>query len=424
VVATVLLVAGWALVLLQSEALTASIDDALSVRADDVLSLDHRDLADYLTPGSVESFTQLVDVDGRVVASTPNLDGEPPLDFGLLDATDIVQTLEVPQVDDDLFRVLSRPHAGGVVHVGTTYDVVTESIAALVGTLALVIPILLITLAVLIYWLVGRTLKPVEDIVTEVSGIGSRELHRRVPRPGTEDEIDRLAATMNQMLERLQISVERQQRFVGDASHELRTPLTRLRTELELGLATAEGPAERGRLQSLLSEVIATEEMVGDLLYLSRTEASEPLSARVDLDDLVIAEGRRLTANGRVQVNLAGVSGAQVMGDRGQLERAIRNLVDNAERHANTQVAVTLCETNGDAVLTVADDGPGIPVEGAGRIFDRFARLDEARSAGSGGTGLGLAIASEIAMRHRGSLSLTNPGEPGASFELRLPVAD
>lgn len=169
----------------------------------------------------------------------------------------------------------------------------------MVTSLAVTIPVVVTILGAVVWWLVGRTLQPVEDIRSEVAEIGATDLHRRVPRPETDDEIDRLALTMNEMLGRLESSVDRQQRFVADASHELRSPLTRLRTEIELGLASVESQSDIRRIRSLLDEVLDMQEMVEDLLYLARADAgATPTPKPLDLDDIVLREAKRLTADG------------------------------------------------------------------------------------------------------------------------------
>ena len=312
-----------------------------------------------------------------------------------------------------------------MLYVGTTYDVVLESNGALISTLAVTIPILLAVLALVVWWVVGRTLRPVEEIRAEVSEIGWTELHRRVPEPESNDEIARLAGTMNEMLERVEVSIGRQQRFVADASHELRSPLTRMRLELEVMLANVDDPEEREVLSSTLEEVVTLQFLVIDLLLLAQADAGQAdvPYANVDLDDLVVREARRIQSHGQVDLDMSNVSAALVLGDSAQLTRALRNLLDNAERHAASQITLSLGEHNGHAVLTITDDGPGISAENADRVFERFGRLDEARSSGIGGTGLGLAIARDIVERHRGSILLARMNEPGATFEVRLPLA-
>ena len=325
-----------------------------------------------------------------------------------------------------MFRVLSRQLPDELLlQLGTTYDVVAESAATLISALAWIIPVLVLALAGMVWWLVGGTLRPVEEMRVEVAEIGATDLSRRVPRPGTDDEIDRLSMTMNEMLARLESSVGRQQQFVADASHELRSPLTRLRTELEVDLAETTDSGERETLSGLLEEVVGMQRMVEDLLFLARSDAGKWDGAfqRLDLDDLVLQEGRRIQSHHRVEVDLSEVSGAHVTGDAGQLTRAIGNLMDNAERHARSRVKLSLEESGAEAVLVVEDDGPGIPLQDAEMVFERFARLDEARTATTGGTGLGLAISREIVERHHGSLSLLPSDEGGARFELRVPLA-
>ena len=332
-VALALLVAGGALVLLQRSELRRSIDATLAQRADDLSALISSGplLPDAFAGRSPEGFAALIGSDGEVLVATPNLDGDPPPWTALAPGPgDTLQTVRgLDDEADDVFRVLSRPLDGvGLLHVGSSYDVIEDSSTALIVALAITIPALVAALAILVWWLVGRTLRPVEDIRSEVAEIGSTDLQRRVTRPGTKDEIDRLAATMNEMLERLEVSVRHQQRFVADASHELRSPLTRLRSKLEVEIPGS--VKEQTVLQDLLGEVIGLQHMVEDLLHLARADESRGTGdfARLDLDDLVIRETRRIRDRERVTVDISDVSGAHVLGDAGQLSRAIRNLLD------------------------------------------------------------------------------------------------
>lgn len=424
VVALVLTVAGVVLVQRQRAALTAALDQGLVQRADDIeAAITEGDVPDQFASIGDEGFVQLVGDDGIVLASTPNLAGDPPLDLRSRSGSDILATVSGLPVDDDAFRYLSRSLGDSQLYVGTTYDVVGESTTALAGSLALTVPIVVVFLAGLVWWLVGRTLRPVEAMRSEVASIGSEELGRRVPAPGTGDEIDRLAATMNQMLGRLEVSIGRQQRFVADASHELRIPLTRLRSELELMLSAETGEPHRQGLASLLEEAIAMQAMVEDLLYLARLDAAIAMqTSPVDLDDVVLGQVNEMDNVGDVEVRLEGLSAVLVQGDKSQLARALKNLLHNAQRHAASKVLVSLSESNGEAILSVRDDGIGVAAEAAAHIFERFGRVDEARSADSGGAGLGLAIARDIIERHGGRLVLANAGERGAEFEIRLPT--
>jgi signal transduction histidine kinase len=429
-VALVLVLVSVGLVAIHRRQLTANLDLALTQRAQDLtVLLTSADLASVqLAATQQEGFAQVLSREGEILASSPNLAGGPPLQVAYqANDPETISTVTGLAIDDDVFRVLSRtvPAAGGpvILQVGTTLDDVIESADALIGTLFVAIPLAVVLMAGVVWWLVGRTLKPVESIRSEVAEIGATDLHRRVPLPAAHDEIGRLAETMNVMLERLEKSVDRQQRFVGDASHELRSPLARLRAEIEVDLATLAG-ADATRLESLRDEVIALQRLVEDLLVLARLDADHrPVRIQpIDLDDLVFKVGRRVKADGRVDVDMSGVSGAHVAGDPHQLERAITNLSDNAERHASHEVKFTLMEEDGRAVLTIGDDGPGIPEEHADRIFERFVRVDAARSQATGGSGLGLAITREIIERHGGTVELDTAHTYGARFVVTLPL--
>lgn len=431
-VAIVLVLASIGLVAVHRRQLTANVDLALAQRAQDLIALVRTAGLATVELGATEQegFAQILSMEGDVIAFSPNLKGDPPLPIDYEAGTpETIRTVTGLAVDDDVFRVLSRTvqmaDGLGVLHVGTTLDDVAESTEALTATLIVSIPVVVVLLAGLVWLLVGRTLKPVENIRKEVAGIGATDLHRRVPLPKAKDEIGRLAETMNTMLGRLEGSVERQQGFVGDASHELRSPLARMRSEIEVDLATAPNNVDKARLQSLLEEVVAVQRLVEDLLLLARLDADQ-LTVRVepvDLDDLVLKEGRRLKADGRVAIDMSGVSGAQVTGDPHQLARAIKNLTDNAERHASHAVTFTLAESDGKAIFTIGDDGPGIPPGDADRIFERFVRVDDARGQATGGSGLGLAITREIIKRHGGIVELDTSHHPGARFVVTLPLA-
>ena len=416
-------------VLSQRSQLTNTLDASLRQRADDIEALvaASAPLPAEFGASEQEGFAQLVTRSGSVVASSPNLEGAPPLALGYpIDGPEVIRTRDDLPVDDDAFRVLSRTvsTSGGpaILHVGTTYDVVGESTDALTTSLGISIPIVALLLTGLVWWLVGRTLRPVEMIRSEVAAIGGGDLDRRVQQPTTGDEIALLAATMNEMLERLEDSVGRQQRFVADASHELRSPLTRMRSELEVDLIDESAPS-RQRLESLLDEVVALQHLVEDLLHLARSDAADVAGRReaVDLDDLVIAEAKRLRSSGAVIVDIAGVSAAQVVGDRQQLERAIRNLGDNAARYAATTVSFTLGEAGDSAELTITDDGPGIAADQATAVFERFRRMDDSRSRSSGGFGLGLSITREIILGHGGTIAIDTSHRSGARFVVELP---
>lgn len=423
----ILTVGAVVLVGFQRASLTTTIDQALIQRADDLTALvaGGADLDGTFPGGTGEGFAQLVTIDGAVLASTPNLSGSGPLPVELTEVSaDVVRTVSDLEADDS-FRLLTRPLGDRTfLHVGTEFELVADAAEALIALLTVVLPALVLASGGLIWWLVGRTLSPVEQIRSQVAEIESGGLDRRVPEPGTGDEIHRLAETMNDMLARLEASVERQKRFVADASHELRSPLTRIRSALEIGgPPTAEASDDQ---ETVLGDVIEMQRLLEDLLFLARSDEgrSEALIQALDLDDLVISEARRIRSESAIRVDLTRVSGAHVRADPAQIRRAIRNLLENAQRHASERISISLTEEAGEALLIVADDGPGIPEADFERVFERFTRLDDSRTSGTGGTGLGLAIARHIVRSHGGDLALVSPSTAGATFELRLPLAD
>jgi signal transduction histidine kinase len=312
-----------------------------------------------------------------------------------------------------------------VVIVAASFDDVEESVEALRSSLLIAIPLVVAALVVVLWWVVGRALRPVEAIRAEVAGIGARDLHRRVPEPRADDEIGRLARTMNHMLERVDVAAQRQRQFVADASHELRSPLTRIRTELEVDLAGPDDADLRATHASVLEETIGLQRLADDLLLVAREDEGRATTQAVplDLDDVVLRVARRLRADDRVRVDLSGVSAGHVVGDPDQLARVVGNLADNAVRHAASVVRFSLRADGARVVLTVEDDGPGVPEADRERIFERFARVDTARTATDGGTGLGLAIARDLAEAHGGTLSL-DPTAEGARFVLTLPAVE
>ena len=422
VVAAVLVATGFALVWQQRHVLTEALAESLQERWDE-LEAYGADPPDVLTGlGADDAVAQVVREPDEVLASSANLQGSGPLvtEYGGLR----YRNLDHLPHEDGRFRALVDQAPGVRIVVAAPLDDIDESVTALQRSLLIGIPLVVAALALLLWWVVGRALRPVEAIRSEVAQIDARDLHRRVPVPAADDEVGRLARTMNDMLERIDDATQRQRRFVADASHELRSPLTRMRTELEVDLAHPDGADLAATHQSVLEETIGLQRLADDLLLVARAdERGAPGEAvPVDLDDVVLRVARRLRADDRVQVDLAGVSAGHVHGDRDQLTRVVSNLADNAVRHASSVVRFTLAERDGRVALTVEDDGPGVPVADRERIFERFARVDNARSTDGGGTGLGLAIARDLAEAHGGTLVLA-PTTTGAHFVLTLPAA-
>ena len=401
--------------------LTDNVDEGLDQRADTLESV----LASHPLQLSSEEdlLVQVVTDDGTVRETSANLAGMRPI-TALAPGHRTVRN--VPG-RPEAFRVLVRRTAShgqpAFLIVGTNYDHITDPISILSKLLAAAVPIVIVALGVLTWWLAGRTLRPVEKMRVQMAEITGTNLGRRVAEPATGDEIDRLARTMNATLDRLEDAIRRQQRFVADASHELRSPLTRIRAELEVDIARPQSDNTTTTKQSVLEETITLQHLVDDLLHLARVDGAtaEIRWRRVDLDDIVFREARRLHERGRVTVDLRGVCAVQTIGDPDQLARATRNLIENAERHATSTVIVTLTELDSRAQLSVSDDGDGIPAEDRQRIFERFARLDEGRTRDAGGTGLGLAIVRDIIERHGGTIDVDEISS--TEFVVKLPLA-
>ncbi|MFE3145173.1 ATP-binding protein [Streptomyces sp. NPDC059218] len=309
------------------------------------------------------------------------------------------------------------------VHAGAPLAAEQEAVGTVRGAMLVGLPLLLLVVAGVTWLVTRRALRPVEGIRREMAAItASEDLSRRVPEPGSRDEVARLARTTNETLTALEASVERQRRFVADASHELRSPIASLRTQLEVGAAHPELLDVPGAV----ADTVRLQALAADLLLLARLDAGErPGRTALDLGALVREEvsqrgGDRIP----VTVSVPDSGEFEVAGSRGQLARVIGNLLDNAQRHARSAVTVSVrTAERGDVVVAVTDDGAGVPPRERERIFERFVRLDDARTRDDGGAGLGLAIARDVAARHGGRLTVGDAREGGARFELRLPGA-
>ncbi|WP_098021919.1 sensor histidine kinase, partial [Streptomyces sp. wa1071] len=303
------------------------------------------------------------------------------------------------------------------VYAGAPLAAEQEAVNTVRGAMLTGLPLLLVVVAGVTWLVTRRALRPVEGIRREMAAItASEDLARRVPEPGSRDEVAALARTTNETLTVLEASVERQRRFVADASHELRSPIASLRTQLEV----AEAHPELLDLPGAVADTVRLQVLAADLLLLARLDAGEkPGSATVELGALVREEVSQRTGD-RIAVGVEVPQGGafEVNGSRGQLSRVIGNLLDNAQRHAEGSVAVSVAADGRGVRVEVRDDGAGVPEDERERIFERFVRLDDARSRDDGGAGLGLAIARDVASRHGGTLTVDRAAEGGAAFRL------
>ncbi|MEA5362965.1 ATP-binding protein [Amycolatopsis sp., V23-08] len=379
-----------------------------------------------LAPSTLDADAQaqVLAPDGHVLAATRTLAGLPAM-YSTGSGTPRRTAAADGVVPDDVRVVAVRQVVGGqpvTVLAGTPTGLLTQLRDAFTSNLLLGFPVILLVAAVTVWLIVGRVLRPVERIRHAVTEITSADLSRRVPEPGTPDEIGSLARTMNDMLGRLENSAGRQRRFVADASHELRSPLAALRTTLEVGLAHRERApwpeiAERATRQSQ-----RLEDLIQQLLLLARADEHQ-LTAQASEVDIgrLLHDIRASTPADGVTIDVQSTGNAVVLGHAGHLERLFRNVLDNAVRHAETSVHIRTTTGRGRVVVEIADDGPGIPVEDRDRVFDRFVRLDGSRDRASGTSGLGLAIAREIVTAHRGGIVITDTGGHGTTVFAWLP---
>ncbi|MFD7639260.1 ATP-binding protein [Kitasatospora sp. NPDC059795] len=309
----------------------------------------------------------------------------------------------------------------------TVADETTDVVTGLL--LAVVAPFTSLFVALVAWLATGVALRPVESIRRQMAAVRGGAFHERVPVPRARDGIHRLACTTNDTLDRLQQALDEQRRLVADASHELRSPLAVLRSSLEVPLArpdTADWPAV---VRGALIDTERLQDLADDLLLLARAEraaerAADGIDGAVDLHD-VIAEQLAERQYGEGELTYESELAEAVLAGGELLPgRLVRNLLDNAARHADGRVAVTLTVADGWAQLAVEDDGPGIPAADRERVFERFVRLDDARDRGRGGAGLGLALVRTIAHGLGGTAVAAAPGRlPGARLVVRLPVA-
>ncbi len=427
-------------------ALTLSIDRALDnealASARDVAAMVGEDRLPSPVPVSGAQVIQVVDASQRVVGGSVTADRLTPLlrpdELGRALAGDAVIVDGVRLGIDEPLRVLAVPAGPAAAPVSVIAAVPIGDIlatrTALRNALLITIPVMLALLGVIAWRVIGWTLRPVEQLRagaaqisapgsldTGSAGAGTRE--GRLPVPPAADEIRALAITLNGMLDRLAAARERQRSFVADAAHELRSPLASMRAQLEV----AERLGEGGTLPAdLLVDLGRLSSLVEDLLLLARSDADNRPPARPGPIDgrALLAEVAAAYAGQRVPVSVRAGRPVMIMADAAELRRAVDNLVANAVRHADSQVELSVEDDHDMVVLSVRDDGPGVAEHDRLRVFERFARLDDARARDAGGSGLGLAIVQELVRRAGGTVALIDADPPWRlTAEVRLPRA-
>lgn len=412
-------------------ALLNALDGAGRSRARDVAALVAQDRLPRTLPSGA-SLVQVVDAQQRVRAASPGADRLVPL----LDGAQLAAARRGGAVSASgaavgqggTFRVVAAVAGPAsdplTVLVASPLDQVEASTQVVRRGLLVGVPALLAVVAGLAWALVGSVLRPVDELrrgAEEITGTGEG---RRLPVPAAEDELARLARTLNDMLDRLDVSTARQRAFVADAAHELRSPVASARTQLEVGLAhpaLADWPATAA---DVLTDLQRLGRLVGDLLLLAKADsgrADRPLTP-VDLTAVAAQAVQRLAPHERARVRLLARDRQLVCADADALARVVTNLVDNALRHARSQVEVDVQTLATGVQLRVDDDGPGIEVADRARVFERFTRLDAGRGRTDGGSGLGLAIVAELTAAHGGTVELSQSPAGGLRAAVLLPA--
>ncbi len=432
VVALCLSLAGGALLLVLFRSLEGSAQATAASRtaqlADQLHTESPADLdRAMLATDSQVGVVQVIDQSGTLVAQSAGSPTEPVVNHRLSPgSTQPMGRVQIGQ-DWDLWVTaagVETPSGPVTVLVGADREPVEDVIMTVASLLAIGGPIVLALVAFGTYRLVGAALHPVERIRAKVSSMTSGRLAERIPIPAADDEITRLAVTMNDLLDRLEANQAAQRRFVSDASHELRSPLASITAALDLAHQRPDLLDQSLIDDSLLPEAQRMHSLVEDLLLLARADelTGRHINVDVDLDDIILAEAERVRSLTRLKV-IADVKPARASGDPNALARLVRNLVDNAIRHAHDGIRLECAVAGGHARVVVADDGPGVPAADRQRVFGRFVRLDTPRDRAAGGAGLGLSIVAQIVEAHHGTVTVEDSVSGGARFVVELPLA-
>jgi len=310
----------------------------------------------------------------------------------------------------------------GLLTIARPLEQVEEAVNTTTTLLQIGIPLVLVLIFIVVWIVTGRALKPVENLRRQVDAIHADDLSARVD--AGDDELGALAGTMNQMLARLEQAQTTQRRFVSDASHELRSPLATMRQHAELAQRYPQATSLETLSDTVQAEGERMQQLVEGLLLLAKLDEGQRYSDEaIDLDDLLFAEASRLRRATTLAIDSSQVQPARFHGNAQLLGRVIRNLSENAARHATSRIRLSLFKNEaGWLLLEVEDDGAGVPAAQREAIFERFARLDESRNRDLGGSGLGLAIVQQIATSYAGKVWVEDSELGGAKFVLQLPA--
>ena len=428
--------------------LNTSLDNELDSSLARVLSnyeetiFEYDDFGTAPVPIDQETFFALIDADGEAVVANDQgfdpaeLDGQ--LDLSIDDEFDVryadlrLQTatdVDEPETLRAAYQeVLLGDQLEGEVFfaiVARSYSPTDRTVTQLRNVLAAGVPLLVIFVAALAWWLTGRALRPVDLMREEVDEITSTDLERRVSEPGMRDEVGQLAVTMNNMLGRLEEAQRSQNQFVSDAAHELRTPLASMAAQLDVDATHPDTANHAATAANMRAEVTRLQILIDGLLASARSQrgASNEERRLLDLDVMAGERVQKVARPANLFVDLSHIGAGTIRAEPTAVSRVIDNLLANAYRHASSRVAVSVGTDAAGVWMAIDDDGTGIAPADRTRVFDRFVRLDEARSKDGGGSGLGLALAREAVEHHSGTLHIEDSPLGGARFVLRLPAA-
>jgi signal transduction histidine kinase len=409
--------------------LNRALDDSARQGAVEVATLIDQDRLPDPVPVAAGTITvQVLDAQGRITDVSPGADRLvpllPPAQAQRAARTGQARMLPGPPLGmPSMLRVVAVSADGGqVVLAAEPYAQVSDSLATLARALLIGTPLLFGLLALVTWLVTGYTLRPIAELRRGAAEVTETGVPRDLPVPLARDEVRSLAVTLNDMLSRLADAQQRQRDLVSDTAHELRSPIASIRAQLEVALDHPDGLDWKETARDVHADTLRLARLTENLLLLARLDEHRIRRSPVDLAAVCGSVAGRYGA-ARVPVRADAPASCVVTGDPDALSRLLVNLLDNAVRHAASQVCASVRGQDGWAVLEVTDDGPGIPAEDTERAFGRFSRLDDARSRdGDHGAGLGLAIVQATAQAHGGSVTLDDAG-PGLRATVRLPLA-
>jgi len=422
--------------------LNSSLNDSLESRAEIVAGLvvdvDRVDVAELTIPGDPvegEEFVRVFDSSGNLVFDNSGEKFRPPDDPTAVNAaltgSRTRRSLDLgPELRALIAPIRANGQVIGAVEVGLSTDDLHSTLRTLIIIIAVTYPLALIIASGGGVFLAGRALSPIDGLTRTARKISAEDLSQRLDMRLPDDEVGRLARTFDEMIARLDEAFRRQRQFTADASHELRTPLTAIKGQTEVALQRDRDPAEyRSVLHNVNLEVDRMIRLVSSLLTLARADAQQVALAKesISLGTVVTdaAEQVRPAADNKgVLVRLRNGGETRLTADQDLLLQLMLNLLDNAVKHtpSGSSIEVSWSMEDGYAKVVVSDEGPGIPPEHLPHIFDRFYRVDRARSRAAGGVGLGLSISRWIAQAHGGSIEADNAPGQGATFTVHLPI--